>query len=83
MNVYTTENFWCPRCGRLPLQMGRMYVAPGIIGGWTSITCARCGGTDGDIACRGETAACVVLPDGFCRKRRSSKRTSRRKSSRR
>ena len=65
--MYTTENVWCPRCGRLPLQMGHMYCEPGLIGGWTTLTCRQCGRTDGDIACRGETAACVVLLDGFCR----------------
>ena len=65
--MYTTENFWCPRCGRLPLQMGQMYVEPGLIGSWTTITCRQCSGTDGDIVCRGDTGACVLLLDGFCR----------------
>jgi hypothetical protein len=65
--ILTTEDFWCPRCGRLPQAACSMYVKPGHLGGWTTITCRRCGDTGGDICCRGETAACFVLSDGFCR----------------
>ena len=58
--ILTTEDFWCPRCGRLPRAECSMYVEPGRAGGWNTITCRRCGGTDGDLTCNGDTAACRV-----------------------
>lgn len=58
--IITSEQFWCPRCGRLPLSMSERDVPPGWLGGWKTITCRRCGGTDGDLVCRGDTGACRV-----------------------
>jgi hypothetical protein len=64
--IVTTENFWCPQCGHLPLNEGHMEVAAGHIGGWTSLTCRRCGSTGGDIVCDGDTDACRLWSDGWC-----------------
>lgn len=66
--ILTTEQFWCPRCGRLPRTDSDMYVEPGLMGGWTTLTCCHCGNTDGDLVCSGDTEACAVSADGqFCR----------------
>lgn len=58
--IITTEQFWCPKCGRMPWSTARLEIPPGWAGGWKSITCRRCGDTKGDMVCRGETAACQV-----------------------
>lgn len=65
--IITTEKFWCPQCGRLPLGDVSMIVSPGHVGGWNSITCRRCGSTGGDIVCDGDvTDVCKVWSDGWC-----------------
>lgn len=65
--IITSEQFWCPRCGRLPLGLSDRKIAPGVFGGWASITCLKCGSKDGDLVCAGDTEACSVTGDGFCR----------------
>lgn len=65
--IVTTEQFWCPNCGRLPWNMSEREVPTGWVGGWKTITCRQCGSTEGDMVCRGDTGACQVEEGNWCR----------------
>jgi hypothetical protein len=59
------DDFWCPKCGRLPLNQGRVFDADRDKFGCTRAQCVRCGAA-GEYVCNGDSPGCRLWSDGWC-----------------